>query len=53
MIPTPHVIESALLLLAAYLLGCVIGFFLRRAVGARKGALSEDRAPEQEKQANP
>lgn len=27
---TPHIIESALLLLAAFLLGCLIGFTLRR-----------------------
>lgn len=28
--PTPHVLESALLLLATFLLGCVVGFLLRR-----------------------
>lgn len=27
---TPHIIESALLLLAAFLLGCLLGFALRR-----------------------
>lgn len=33
--PTPHIVESALLLLAAFLLGCVIGYFARRFAGQR------------------
>lgn len=32
---TPHIIESALLLLAAFLLGCVIGYFARRLAGVQ------------------
>lgn len=30
---TPHIIESALLLLGAFLLGCVIGYLIRRVRG--------------------
>ncbi|WP_116654339.1 hypothetical protein [Pelagibacterium sediminicola] len=30
---TPHIIESALLLLVAFLLGCVVGYFARRFSG--------------------
>lgn len=30
---TPHIIESALLLLVAFLLGCVVGYFARRLSG--------------------
>lgn len=33
--PTPHIVESALLLLAAFLLGCLIGFALRKLVGRK------------------
>lgn len=32
---TPHIIESALLLLATFLLGCVIGYFARRLSGPK------------------
>lgn len=37
--PTPHIIESALLLLAAFLIGCVAGYFLRRIL--KKGGAGE------------
>lgn len=30
---TPHIIESALLVLFAFLLGCLIGFYIRRFFG--------------------
>jgi len=30
---TPHLIEIALLMLAAFLIGCIIGYFLRRLIG--------------------
>lgn len=35
---TPHLIEIALLMLAAFLIGCVIGYFLRKLVGGSSGA---------------
>lgn len=35
---TPHLIEIALLMLAAFLIGCVIGFFLRKLVGGETSA---------------
>lgn len=41
MTATPHVIESALLLLAVFLCGCVIGFFLRRLIRKRATAIPQ------------
>ncbi|WMT90803.1 hypothetical protein [Pelagibacterium sp. H642] len=34
--PTPHIIPSALLLLAAFLIGCVIGYLLKRMLGPKQ-----------------
>lgn len=34
--PTPHIVESALMLLAAFFLGCLIGFVLKRLFGRTK-----------------
>lgn len=42
---TPHIIESALLLLAAFLLGCVVGYFARRMSGVRSPLTTEPPAP--------
>jgi len=33
--PTPHIIPSALLLLVAFLIGCAIGYLLKRVFGPR------------------
>lgn len=35
---TPHLIEIALLMLAAFLIGCLIGYFLRRLAGGETSA---------------
>lgn len=52
MIPTPHIIESALLLLLAFVLGCAVGYFLRRifpraapAVGSPPVIVADTAAP--------
>ncbi len=42
---TPHIIESALLLLLAFLLGCVIGYFARRITGNRTTASARPAVP--------
>ena len=36
--PTPHIIESALLLLAAFMIGCLIGFAVKRVFGRKSSA---------------
>jgi hypothetical protein len=36
--PTPHIIPSALLLLVAFLIGCLIGYLLKRVFGPRGAA---------------
>src|SRR5690606_32443368 len=45
--PTPHIIPSALLLLAAFLIGCLIGYGLKRLFGQRPVAVAapDDIAP--------
>lgn len=42
---TPHIIESALLLLVAFLLGCVVGYFARRFSGRAAPAIAEPAVP--------
>lgn len=42
---TPHIIESALLLLVAFLLGCVVGYFARRFSGRAAPVAVEPVAP--------
>lgn len=37
---TPHIIESALLLLAAFVVGCLIGYALKRVFGMRQAPSS-------------
>ncbi|WP_417581132.1 hypothetical protein [Pelagibacterium sp.] len=34
--PTPHIIPSALLLLAAFFIGCLVGYMLKRVLGSRQ-----------------
>lgn len=36
--PTPHIIPSALLLLAAFFIGCLIGYLLKRIFGSSQRA---------------
>lgn len=43
--PTPHIIPSALLLLAAFLIGCLIGYAAKRLFGPRPVAPSEGDEP--------
>lgn len=43
--PTPHIIPSALLLLAAFLIGCLIGFGAKRMFGPRRKAAAPGNAP--------
>lgn len=31
--PTPHIVESAFMLLAAFAIGCLVGYVLRRLFG--------------------
>ncbi|HWJ87391.1 MAG TPA: helix-hairpin-helix domain-containing protein [Pelagibacterium sp.] len=45
--PTPHIIPSALLLLAAFFIGCLIGYVLKQVFGPRKAATSEPDTAEQ------
>jgi predicted flap endonuclease-1-like 5' DNA nuclease len=42
---TPHIIESALLLLVAFLLGCVVGYFARRISGSRGSSAAKPAVP--------
>lgn len=42
---TPHIIESALLLLVAFLLGCIVGYFARRLSGRAAPVVAEPAAP--------
>lgn len=37
--PTPHIIPSALLLLAAFLIGCLIGYGFKRMFGPRRNSV--------------
>lgn len=43
---TPHVVETALLLLAAFLLGCAIGYLLRRLLASRGAGAAPEGVPE-------
>lgn len=40
--PTPHIIPSALLLLAAFLVGCVIGYLVKRLLTPRRTVTKAD-----------
>ena len=45
--PTPHIIPSALLLLAAFLIGCLIGYAAKRLFGPRPAPASATSAGDQ------
>lgn len=45
--PTPHIIPSALLLLTAFFIGCLIGYVLKQLFGPRKAAKSEPESAEE------
>lgn len=50
MTSTPHIIEVALLLLLAFVIGCAIGYFLKKLFSPKSGATEEQshqRQPEQ------
>lgn len=46
--PTPHIIPSALLLLAAFFIGCLVGFMLKRMLGPRRQTASAPQPDQQQ-----